>query len=462
MSKKFSCKTFIDMIQYLYHNLTKEVKMEHEKVKKKKISKKRRTNAILYPIYKMFSWDLLCFYSIEFLFYTITKGISASQVLILTSLYILFKVIFQIPSVAIADYFGKRKSMILGNGLLVIYQLILIFSPNFLWMVIANIFCGFGYDLKLIAEGNLLYDSVATRGGDGIYTKIDSRGASGYYILNTVLAVISGYLFVINNYIPMYICLLFLVISFILSFRFKDIYTAKDIEKKQSFSAFLKGYSNDIRDSFEFIKKSSRMKAYLIFATVFYGLIKVFNTYKNDLLTDMSVTEEQFSMIYAMLSLVAAISVTYSKKIQKQFKNKTLTVLSLSYILSMVFVGIISLSVSNYIGLPFIIILYGITRISDSQWYVTEYTYLRNFTTAKSRNKITFTFELITCLGASIMSFLGAIILDYLNIRYVIIIVSLLLLAITIIVLDYMKTRIGLKPSQYKKEDLEFTQSKEK
>jgi len=128
----------------------------------------------------------------------------------------------------------------------------------------------------------------------------------------------------------------------------------------------------------------------------------------------------------------------------------------------MVFVGIISLSVSNYIGLPFIIILYGITRISDSQWYVTEYTYLRNFTTAKSRNKITFTFELITCLGASIMSFLGAIILDYLNIRYVIIIVSLLLLAITIIVLDYMKTRIGLKPSQYKKEDLEFTQSKEK
>ena len=54
--------------------------MEKERVKKdkKKISKKRRNNAILYPIYKMFSWDLLCYYSIEFLFLTITKGLSAS------------------------------------------------------------------------------------------------------------------------------------------------------------------------------------------------------------------------------------------------------------------------------------------------------------------------------------------------------------------------------------------------
>jgi len=436
--------------------------MEHEKTKKKKISKKRRGNAMLYPVYKMFSWDLLCFYSVEFLFYTITKGITASQVLTLTSLYILFKVIFQIPSVAISDYFGKRRSMILGNGMLVIYLLLLIFSPNYLWMVIANLFCAFGYDLKLIAEGNLLYDSVSTKGGDGIYTKLDSKGASGYYILNTVLSVIAGYLFVINNYIPMYICLFFLVLSFALSFKFKDIYTSKEKENKESFAKFLKDYKNDIIDSFKFIKKSNRMKSYLVFAAALYGLIKIFNTYKNDLLTDMMVTEEQFSMIYAVLSLIAAISVTYSKKIQKQLKNKTLTFLSLAYVISIIFVGAISISMSDYIALPFILIFYAVTRICDSQWYVTEYTYLRNFTTAESRSKISFTFELVTCLGASIISLIGAIVLEFLNIRYSIILLGLLFLAIMIVILDYMKTRIGLKPSQYQKEDIEFRKSKRK
>ncbi|MBR2290492.1 MAG: hypothetical protein IJ867_07990 [Clostridia bacterium] len=49
---------------------------------KRKLSKIRRRNARLYPIYKMFSWDLLLFYSIEFLFYTIVKKITASEVLI--------------------------------------------------------------------------------------------------------------------------------------------------------------------------------------------------------------------------------------------------------------------------------------------------------------------------------------------------------------------------------------------
>lgn len=41
------------------------------------IRKIKRNNAKLYPIYKMFSWDLLFFYSIQFLFYTITKKVTA-------------------------------------------------------------------------------------------------------------------------------------------------------------------------------------------------------------------------------------------------------------------------------------------------------------------------------------------------------------------------------------------------
>lgn len=434
--------------------------MEKEIVRKNrtKISKKKRSNAILYPIYKMFSWDLLSFYSIEFLFYTITKGISASQILILTSLYIIDRIIFQIPSVAISDYFGKRKSIILGNSLLVIYMLILIFSPNIVWIAIANIFFAFGYDLKLITESNLLYDSVSTKGGDGLYTKIDSRGASGYYILDTVLSVIAGYLFVINNYIPIYISLFFLVISTILSIKFKDIY----IEKKESFSNFIKGYSSDIVNSFKFIKRSNRMKSYLIFAAVFYGLIKIISTYKSDLLVDMGVTEEQFSMIYAVLSLIAAVSVTFSRKIQKHFKNKTLTFISLSYIISTIFIGVISIRVTNNFALPIILIFYTVTRICDSQWWITEYTYLKNFTTPEHRNKITFTYELITGVGGSIISLIGAAILDIINIRYAMMLIGILFLAIMIVILDYMRSRFGLKPNEYSKEDLEFEANKEK
>ena len=438
--------------------------MEKELIKKnkKKISKKRRNNAILYPIYKMLSWDLLCYYSVEFLFLTITKGLSASQVLMLTSVYIISKIIFQLPSVAISDYLGKRKCIIFGNGLVALYIILLIVAPNFSYIVLATIFCGFGYDLKIISEGNLLYDSVATRGGDGIYTKIDSKGASAYYILDTILAITAGYFFVINNYIPMYICLVFTVISVVVSLKFKDIHKPKSKKKEEKFSEFAKGYSTDIVNSFKFIKKSKRIRAYIIFAAVFYGIIKIMTTYKSDLLLDMGVTEEQFSMIYAVLSLIAAVSVSYSRKIQRYFKNKTLKFLSLSYIISIIFIGVIVININNNIALPLVLIFYTITKICDSQWFVTQYTYLKNFTTETSRSKISFAYELITGIGASIMSLIGAALLDYVNIRYIMILSGLLFLSIMIVILDYMRTRFGLKPKQYTKEDLEFVENKEK
>ena len=178
--------------------------------------------------------------------------------------------------------------------------------------------------------------------------------------------------------------------------------------------------------------------------------------YKSDLLLDIGVAEEQFSMIYAVLSLIAAISVIYSRKIQRYFKNKTLTFLSLSYILSIVFIGAISLTITDSIALPLVLIFYTVLRVCDSQWYVTQYTYLKNFTNEKSRNKISFTYELIVGIVASIMSLIGAAILESLHIKYAIILVGLMFLAVMIVILDYMRTRIGLKPKQYTKKDLQF------
>ena len=70
------------------------MRQEPDKVKRKTKRQVRRNNAKLYPIYKMFSWDLLFFYAVEFLFYTITKKITAPQVLIVSSIYLFLKIVF--------------------------------------------------------------------------------------------------------------------------------------------------------------------------------------------------------------------------------------------------------------------------------------------------------------------------------------------------------------------------------
>ena len=420
---------------------------------RKEINKIRRNNAKLYSIYKMFSWDLLFFYSIEFLFYTITKKVTASEILIINGLYLLFKISGQIPAVAITDFLGKRKSIILGNMLLIIYMLILLFLPGAASIILANLFFAIGYDMKTIAEPNLLYDSVSTKGGDGLYSKLEAKGGSWYYILDGIASLTAGYLFVINNYLPMIICLVFIIISTILSFGFKDIYEVKK-EKENGLKNTLKEYRKDLKITFKFILKSKRMKSYVLFQIVLYSLISIIDTYQSELLTDIGIPEEQFSMIFAIMTLIGGISLILKRPIERKFKNRTLSFISLIYIGACIVIGTITSLYANQLIIPVVLIMYVIQKIATSIWYILETKYLKNFTTEENRNKITFTYEFIGGIAASIFSILGGLLLEVINVENAFLIIGLLSLASMIVVLDYMRTRFGLKPEEYKKEDI--------
>lgn len=422
---------------------------------RKKLNKIRRNNAKLYPIYKMFSWDLLFFYSIEFLFYTITKKLTASEILIINGFYLLFRLLMQIPAVTITDAIGKRKSIILGNILLIFYVLILILFPGVISVIIADLIFALGFDIKTIAESNLLYDSVSTKGGEGLYSKLDAKGGSFYYVLDGIASLTAGYLFVMNNYLPMFICLTFIIISTILSFRFKEIYEVKK-EKNNGFTNTLKGYSKDLKSSFKFILKSKRMKAYILFQIVLYSLIEIVDTYSGDLLVNIGIPEEQFSIIFAVLTFIGGVALNLKKPIEKKFKNRTLSFISLMYIGACIIIGAVSSFHSNQSIIPIILVMLAVQHISTSIWYILEAKYLKNFTKEEMRNKVTFTYEFIGAIAASISSIIGGLILKALNVQNAFLVIGLFALACMVVVLDYMRTRFGLKPDEYNKEDIEF------
>lgn len=434
------------------------VKSKDKELKKKqKLRDARRTNAKLFPIYKMFSWDLLFFYSIEFLFLTITKRLDASEILLINGFFLVARLFCQFPSVIISEFIGRRKSIILGNFLLILFVLSLMFLPGITSILIADLFFALGYDLKTISETNLLYDSVSTRGGEGLFSKLDAKGGSWYYILDGIASLTAGYLFVINNYLPLIICLAFIIISTVISFNFKDIYVGqKEKKKDKKIIEILRDQDEDIKTCFKFIIRSKRMRAFILFQIVFYSFIKVVETYRSQVLIDLKVPEEQFSMIFAALTLMGGLSLTVKKNIEKKFKNKTLTFVSLMYICACIFVGAITSMTTSQVVIPLILIMYAIMKMATSIWWILESKYLKNFTTENMRGKLTFTYELIGKISASIVSILGALLLKVLNAENAFLVLSLFALACMVPTLDYMRKRFGLRPKQYKKEDIEF------
>ena len=103
-----------------------------------------------------------------------------------------------------------------------------------------------------------------------------------------------------------------------------------------------------------------------------------------------------------------------------------------------------------------VLILYAIQKMDTSIWYILEAKYLKNFTKEDMRNKITFTYEFIGGIAASIFSVLGGLLLELINVQNAFLIIGLISFAAMILTLDYMRTRFGLKPEEYTKEDIEF------
>ena len=170
----------------------------------------------------------------------------------------------------------------------------------------------------------------------------------------------------------------------------------------------------------------------------------------------IGIPEEQFSMIFAVLSLIAGFALSIKSTIEKKYKNRTLSFLALNYIGACVIIGIIS---SIYTGtpiIPIILFMYVVQRMSTAIWYILEEKYIKNFTKEDERNKITFTYEFIGAIFASISSIIGGLLLNVFSVQNAFLIVGLVSLALMIVTLDYMRTRFGLKPEDYKKEDIEF------
>lgn len=429
------------------------MKTEMRYTSQEEIKNAKRKNAKLFPIYKMFSWDLLFFYSIQYLFFTITKGIAPGDILKINAFYPLFIILLQMPAAICGDLLGRKKSIVLGNVIIMLYVIIIIFVPGGIGLFIGNFFYAFGYSLKGMQETNLLYDSTATRGGDGLYQKINLKGASGYYIIDGIASLTAGFLFVINGYLAISVCFVFTVISTILAMQLKDIYRNK--LEENGIAKKVKEYKNDFKYSLKNIVQSKRLRALLIFMALFNAIISIMSTYKGNILTQLEVKPETFSIINAVLTLLAGIGVTFQDKLHKKFRNRTLTLLSILYMESMVLIGILLFAKTNAI-LPFVLILLAVRNITMSNYYVLSERYLKNFSTPKSRTRISFATEFFTNIIEAICLFLAGMVLSATDIKFATLSVGLVFLIMFILALDYMKTRVGLKPEEYQKADIEL------
>ena len=420
-------------------------------------SKKNLKNIKLFPIYKLFAYDLLFYYAIQMLFLHNIKGISVANIVLLSSLYSAFQMIFQIPVTFVVDKIGYKKCIIAGNIFCTAGIIAYILSNSFFTVMLGDLQMALGFALKSVSESPFLFTVMKREHKENDSAKVEAKGSSYYFYTEAIASIISGYLYILNPYIPVVLCAIAMLTATVLSFKFDD----SSIATKKASEVSRSEYFNDMKLGFKFIFRSERMKALLAFSCIFAGIVAVANNFSKAFLTDIEVSSVMFGIITSALSIISAVGSSYQDKFQNKKKKKTLSYISIVYTCVFLFVGISHLiGFNKNILLVIGFIVFALQNFFKGSYRVIMKKYLNNFTSSSIRPKIMSVYYLSEMLGTFSLLFLASSLLEIIDIGIAYIIFGVILLLIILIILEYMRSRLGLRPEQYNEKDINYKLTK--
>jgi MFS family permease len=174
-------------------------------------------------------------------FYSGWAGLTLSQIMLLNSWFMLCNFLLEVPTGTIADFFGRKISLILGSIFALIAAIVYVSKPSFYIFLLAEFLFAIAYTLHSGADESLAYDTLITTGKTAESKKVLS-GLEAFKLTGITLgALLGGF---IGKYFGVTKPMLFYIIpagfSLITALFLKEPASPAKRESKQKYLAILK------------------------------------------------------------------------------------------------------------------------------------------------------------------------------------------------------------------------------
>ena len=420
------------------------------------ITQARKQNMKIYSLYRAISCDIIFYYAIEFLFLTQVKHISSADIVLGNGFYAVFMIIFQIPASIIVDRIGTKKCTILANLFNSIFVILIMCCKNLGMLIFAQLVSAICFSLKDISDTTLIRYSIpeSKKKGD-IYSKLEGKGRRNYFLLNACTSFCAGFLYVINPYIPMIASLCFTIAATIISLGFRDMEEEKSQQGERKEKPTIKKYIQNLRQNMGFIIKSQRLRSLFLYSGITWGVFCLMGTYRNSLLVDIGTPEQIITIITAYVGIFSSRGAKKQVQFHNRFRNRSLSIILLMITSSILIMGITgAINISYEVTLLAVILCCPFLHISNGMSEVLTPRYLGNFAKEEILTQIYAVNAISRNILRASISFLGSYLLRITNTASCMIIVGIILLIATLGLVSYMKIRLGLKPEEYKENEI--------
>lgn len=400
----------------------------------------------IFPWYAGLSSDLLFWVAIDTLFLTVVKKFNASQIISLTTVSLIICITLQVPILKIIKKIGNTNSVRLGSMLFLVSSILLTFGQNYIVIALGKVIYEIAFTFQNMSNA-VLKNNLELQDRNNEYIKVKTKSNTIYATITMIISFIASLMFNLNNYLPMFGCIIFCLICFILSFYIVDYSNYNKIKEENKIKAKTK------------INYNRLIIVLIISYGLFYPIVnsgqsngKLFIQQELFLKFNVEKTALIIGTILCISRIVRVISNIAFNKIHSKYKEKVGVILSILLSISIIFM-ILGSFTPNFVILKFSIMSLGyiiILFIRDPFKVYMQDLALRKVGKEAQQSLLT-TMELSRKIGRAIMSLSFAMIL--VNNPMITVITILFILSIIEILISIKLYKLVINGNEIKSEE---------
>ena len=258
------------------------------------------------------------------------NGLSMTQIMLLQSIYAIGVSILELPTGAFADYFGKKKSLLLGAAFWVVGCFWYGSSHTFWQFAIGELMVGVGSAFFSGADRAYLHQVLAEEGRENTFKKVEGKARGIIQIAQGVGSIIGGFLASISFGFTILATGALNIISF------ATIATFPDTKERKKNSL---GYVQIIKESITLIYYHKELLWLTLFFAAFYALVWPLQFYAQVYLKAINLPVYQFGIAYFLFNLIAAFFLQFTHEVEQRTNKYVYLILTISIVISLILTG---------------------------------------------------------------------------------------------------------------------------
>lgn len=211
----------------------------------------------------------------QYLVLLLNSSLTPIQVTLIISTFSIMSTLAEIPTGAISDYFGCKKSIISGILFYIIGYVLIFFEKNFFTFCIFYSFCGLYETIFSGSKESLFYNNIKYLDIKNEFIKYKSRAKIIHYFALMISAALAGMLMKYNNMDHLILIDIFVLIIYLLVIISMNEHSNENLKKLNT------NYLKSIKNGFRYICKHYTLRNFILFEGVWYGIWMIFINYSS-------------------------------------------------------------------------------------------------------------------------------------------------------------------------------------